>query len=117
HHRVYIDPRQRNLTWDTDSMSRIVNLLLAGLIGLVAAMILVTMWRSPEQAESPTERAAAAQRQPPSSESGGTASEADIPQSAVLIRKPSGPPQIELAGSDPQGRSASVACSTCHSVR
>ena len=35
----------------------------------------------------------------------------------VIVRKPSGPPRIELAGKDPQGRSASVACSTCHSVR
>ncbi len=98
-------------------MSRIVNLLLAGLIGLVAAMILVTMGRSPEQAESPTERAAAAQRQPSPDASGGTASHAGTQQYAVLIRKPTGPPQIELAGADPQGRSASVACSTCHSVR
>ncbi|QDU89798.1 Doubled CXXCH motif (Paired_CXXCH_1) [Pirellulimonas nuda] len=35
----------------------------------------------------------------------------------VNIRRPSGPPLIELAGADPQGRAASVACSTCHSVR
>ncbi len=36
---------------------------------------------------------------------------------SVVIRKPSGPPRIRLAGRDPQGRSASVGCATCHSVR
>jgi len=36
---------------------------------------------------------------------------------AVTVRKPDGPPRIELAGVDPQGRSATVACSTCHTVR
>jgi hypothetical protein len=35
----------------------------------------------------------------------------------VHIRKPEGPPKIKLAGTDPQGRSGTVACSTCHSVR
>lgn len=35
----------------------------------------------------------------------------------VVVRKPAGPPRIELDGTDPQGRSGSVACSTCHSVR
>lgn len=41
----------------------------------------------------------------------------DAPRFATLINKPAGPPRIELAGADPQGRSGSVACSTCHSVR
>ncbi len=35
----------------------------------------------------------------------------------VTIRRPPGPPRIELAGTDLQGRSGSVACSTCHAVR
>ncbi|MCM2372188.1 hypothetical protein [Aporhodopirellula aestuarii] len=39
------------------------------------------------------------------------------PTYTVTIRRPDGPPRIELAGSDPQGRSGTVACSTCHSVR
>lgn len=46
-------------------------------------------------------------------EAGDVASEVH----AVTIRRPAGPPRIELAQSDPQGRSGSVACSTCHSVR
>ncbi len=36
---------------------------------------------------------------------------------ATTIRRPSGPPTIELQQADPQGRRGSVACSTCHSVR
>lgn len=39
------------------------------------------------------------------------------PSFGVTIRKPDGPPRVELAGQDPLGRSGSVACSTCHSVR
>jgi len=36
---------------------------------------------------------------------------------ATTIRRPDGPPVIELQTPDPQGRVGSVACSTCHSVR
>ena len=36
---------------------------------------------------------------------------------ATTIRKPLGPPVIELTEPDPQGRVGKVACSTCHSVR
>jgi hypothetical protein len=35
----------------------------------------------------------------------------------VIVRRPEGPPLVDLAGVDPQGRSGKVACSTCHSVR
>lgn len=35
----------------------------------------------------------------------------------VLIRRPDGPPTIEMVTADPQGRQGSIACSTCHSVR
>lgn len=35
----------------------------------------------------------------------------------VHIRRPDGPPRIELTEPDPQGRTGSIACSTCHSVR
>lgn len=38
-------------------------------------------------------------------------------QHPVLVRQPAGPPRIALADTDPQGRPAEVACSTCHSVR
>jgi cytochrome c553 len=39
------------------------------------------------------------------------------PPFVTTIRRPSGPPVIELQHADPQGRVGSVACSTCHSVR
>ncbi len=35
----------------------------------------------------------------------------------VLVRRPEGPPKIELITNDPLGRTTSVACSTCHSIR
>ncbi len=35
----------------------------------------------------------------------------------VTIRRPSGPPTIELQQPDSQGRVGRVACSTCHSIR
>ncbi len=38
-------------------------------------------------------------------------------QFETITRKPSGPPRIELSNEDPQGRSGTVACSTCHSVK
>ncbi|MGI9457565.1 MAG: cytochrome c3 family protein [Aeoliella sp.] len=45
-------------------------------------------------------------------------SESDVvPRFATLIRKPTGPPVIELKEPDPQGRIGVIACSTCHSVR
>jgi formate-dependent nitrite reductase cytochrome c552 subunit len=42
--------------------------------------------------------------------------EADTRHS-VVIRKPAGPPKVKLASTDPQQRSAEVACSTCHSIQ
>jgi formate-dependent nitrite reductase cytochrome c552 subunit len=36
---------------------------------------------------------------------------------SVVIRQPPGPPIVKLASSDPQQRTAEVACSTCHSIR
>lgn len=35
----------------------------------------------------------------------------------IIVRAPSGPPRVETAGSDPHGRVASIACSTCHAIR
>ncbi|MCA9217077.1 MAG: hypothetical protein KDB27_28610, partial [Planctomycetales bacterium] len=44
-----------------------------------------------------------------------------VPPSAdkylVTIRRPSGPPSIELKNPDSLGRTGRVACSTCHSIR
>ena len=35
----------------------------------------------------------------------------------VTVRRPAGPPSIQVGEPDPQGRVGSVACATCHSVR
>lgn len=42
---------------------------------------------------------------------------ATAPLHSVTIRRPTGPPRVQLAGTDPLGSAASVACSTCHSIR
>lgn len=70
---------------------------------------------------------AARQPPPPSNHDGpdalgdlaGEASSEPATQSAypVIVRRPDGPPRITLAGVDPQGRTGSVACSTCHNAR
>lgn len=90
-------------------MPRIANLFFAGVVCLIASMLLVAVWQSGTRADPHTRRNEGAEVGSLSSESAKTY--------PVIIRKPSGPPRIELAGTDPQGRSASVACSTCHSVR
>ncbi len=36
---------------------------------------------------------------------------------SVTVRRPVGPPSIELTTADPQGRVGAIACTTCHSVR
>lgn len=40
----------------------------------------------------------------------------DLVSHPITVNTP-GPPVIELQTADPQGRTASVACSTCHSIR
>jgi formate-dependent nitrite reductase cytochrome c552 subunit len=74
------------------------------------------MWQSSERSVPPAARAEETHVEPSQNQT-GIPSNADIKQYPVVIRRPSGPPRIELAGADPQGRSASVACSTCHSIR
>lgn len=90
-------------------MPRNVPLLFAGAVCLFASMVLVTVWQSGPRTKADAHRAAAV----PVSQSFGQ-SAASFP---VIVRQPLGPPRIELAGADPQGRVASVACSTCHGVR
>lgn len=90
-------------------MPRIASLFFAVLLCLFASMALAALWQSGKRANTPTNRATEAQV----SQASAHSNEAH----PVIIRKPSGPPRIELAGHDPQGRTASVACSTCHSVR
>lgn len=55
-----------------------------------------------------------AEGSPDSGESETTSTQAWF---ATTIRRPSGPPMIELDQADPQGRVGKIACSTCHSVR
>jgi hypothetical protein len=90
-------------------MPRIASLFFAVLLCLFASMALAALWQSGIRANTPTSSAAEAQV--------SRASVHSIEAHPVIIRKPSGPPRIELAGTDPQGRTGSVACSTCHSVR
>lgn len=90
-------------------MPRIASLFFAGLLCLFASMLMATLWQSGTRANTPTSLTDKAQEPPASAYSNETY--------AVIIRKPSGPPRIMLAGNDPQGRTGSVACSTCHAVR
>ena len=90
-------------------MPRIASLFFAVLLCLFTSMALAALWQSGKRANTPTNRATEAQV----SQASAHSNEAH----PVIIRKPSGPPRIELAGTDPQGRTGSVACSTCHSVR
>ena len=90
-------------------MPRIASFYFAVCLCLFASMALAVLWQSGTRANSPARRADKAQ-----------VSQATVPSIAahqVIVRKPTGPPRIELAGNDPQGRIGSVACSTCHAVR
>jgi Doubled CXXCH motif (Paired_CXXCH_1) len=90
-------------------MPRIANLFFAVLLCLFASMALAALWQSGTRANMRASCATDAQVSQASARSNEN--------HPVIIRKPAGPPRIELAGYDPQGRIASVACSTCHSVR
>ena len=52
-----------------------------------------------------------------SSETAAKASHAPPTRFATTIRRPAGPPMIELQTPDAQGRVGKISCSTCHSVR
>ncbi|MEO8270949.1 MAG: cytochrome c3 family protein [Aureliella sp.] len=94
-------------------MVRLANLLFAGVVCVAISMMTVTLTTSVQRAHSHRERT----QSHSDHEGAPTGDLANSTSFPVVIRKPAGPPQIKLAGSDPQGRSASVACSTCHSVR
>lgn len=113
-------------------MPRIASLFFAGVVCLAAVMTVVVIARSTMRDDPHTTRDDVTQlaqsgrstlvvdlAKDPEGESSAegsfTRSTTDI--YPVIIRKPTGPPRIELAGTDPQGRSGSVACSTCHAVR
>jgi hypothetical protein len=114
-------------------MTRFANLLFTGVVCLVVSMVVVSMMTSGQRDISHTARAVSPQGVSEGRISGGSMAGPELHPSeeqqvapnataatakfAVSIHRPTGPPQVELAGSDPQGRSANVACSTCHSVR
>ncbi|WP_037253502.1 cytochrome c3 family protein [Rhodopirellula europaea] len=104
-------------------MPRSANLLFAGVVCLAVCMICVGFWRGDLRDDSHTDRDVVAQVAQVVDLANGPATEGSLARSTtktthpVIIRKPSGPPRIELAGMDPQGRTGSVACSTCHAVR
>ena len=89
-------------------MTRFANLLIALSTCLFASAVLGILLQPKGRAKTHSRQALDALANP-----SGSSREAY----AVTVRKPSGPPRIELSGSDPQGRSGSVACSTCHAVR
>ncbi|MCA9125770.1 MAG: hypothetical protein KDB22_01750 [Planctomycetales bacterium] len=93
-------------------MTRIANLFFAFLMCLIASAVLGILLQPSKRAEtrqaSVTERANVAQSTPHSG---------SLHMHEVTIRRPTGPPRIELVGIDPHGRAPTVACSTCHSVR
>ena len=90
-------------------MPRITNLLFAGVVCTAIAMIFIVVVRKSLRDDSHALRDVVYQGVQPSDD--------PVTVYPVMVRTPTGPPRIELAGTDPQGRSGSVACSTCHAVR
>lgn len=109
---------------DGETMTRIPSLL-TGLACLAIALAVVANSRKGSVRDIPhtsvSEMARTAQSgglatDHSANESNAIVTEKASPQFAVTVNHPSGPPHIQL-GTDPQGRPAKVACSTCHSVR
>ncbi|QDT67484.1 Doubled CXXCH motif (Paired_CXXCH_1) [Planctomycetes bacterium MalM25] len=105
-------------------MPRLAPLILAGGLGLAGATALVVAWQSSSQARSPDATVSEPFATGQSSETTQVKNASSaLPEGSaaeeylVTVRRPAGPPRITLAGTDPQGRTGSVACSTCHSVR
>ncbi len=111
-------------------MPRFANSIFAIVLGLVVAMIFIGVSLPSDDTDSHAGGDDVVQDARLESKESGTRRErrraADTPkalttpavkQHPIIIRQPSGPPRIELAGTDPQGRTGAVACSTCHAVR
>ncbi len=95
-------------------MKRMASLSFAGVVCVIASMVLIAAGqshRNKSRSHAPLENGQSIEHH---ADAGTTP---DGKMHPVIIRKPSGPPRIELAGTDPQGRSGSVACSTCHDGR
>jgi hypothetical protein len=108
-------------------MPRIAKSLVAGVVFLAIAFLCVAIGRtialdSPHTADDAVAQFVQADpsehqhqfRTVTNPEAVATSARSTYP---VIIRKPSGPPRVQLAGADPLGRSAIVACSTCHAGR
>ena len=102
-------------------MMRLANLVFAGALGVVALMVVVSMATSDntDTSYATDEPISVGELAAASVESFAVDPVHGGPSKLyqVEIHQPDGPPLVELAGSDPQGRSGKVACSTCHSVR
>ncbi|TWU37387.1 hypothetical protein [Novipirellula artificiosorum] len=115
HDSVYILGRKWNLVLDRKLKHRFANLLFASVVGVIATIVVSAAWRSPRKfGESPPLAVAQSPQNRPGQSSKNRPGRAPF---LVTVNQPLGPPMIELVGTDPQGRSGSVACSTCHSVR
>jgi len=93
-------------------MKRYTELALASFTGLILLMVFISLradWRAVSAADRAATSHETADEETKGAEPGFL--------HPVIIRQPAGPPQIELATVDPQGRSGRVACSTCHSLR
>ncbi len=109
-------------------MHRFTGLLLAMVLVAIVSIMLAATWRTahdtrPHAADSHATTAELARGPQQTQASGGLHSTSTLahgtsePLHPIIVRKPAGPPMVELAGLDPHGRSTQVACSTCHSVR
>lgn len=95
-------------------MPRSVNSFFAGVVCLAVVMLCVSISRTSVRDDPHTNRDAVTHVAQSEQSAVFITSATQYP---VIIRKPFGPPRIKLAGTDPQGRTGSVACSTCHAVR
>ncbi|MGB7326730.1 MAG: hypothetical protein WBD31_17780 [Rubripirellula sp.] len=110
-------------------MKRTANLFFAAMVCTVASMVIVSLTTSVTKSDASDntapKRADATQSVPfhVASETerpvqdNETETTAPAKRFEVNIRRPNGPPLVEMAAIDPQGRGGSVACSTCHSIR
>lgn len=101
-------------------MAPTLRLLYASGACLAGAVVAGALWQSTTNATTPkaptsSERVAGVNASRLQAEDNDRSAVSEL--FPVTVRRPSGPPRIELAGVDPQGRTGSVACSTCHSVR
>ena len=95
-------------------MKRIASLLWAVAFG---AIVLIVALRGTDTSNRDNPRSMRADMTQHVSADAPEQSSSDPVRHDVSVRHPDGPPLIELSQVDPLGRSGSVACSTCHSVR